>query len=107
MKKNFEMVRGDSLIFTFEVENLNEDLVSCYFSCKKDIDDPEYVFQKTLEDGIQKVEENKYKVRVAPLDTKELEIGSYIYDLQIGVEEDIFTVMTGQLKIEKEITEEN
>lgn len=106
MKKDFKMIRGDSLIFTFEVEDLNEDLVSCYFSCKQDIEDDEYIFQKTLEDGIEKVEENKYRVRVAPLDTKELEIGNYIYDLQIGVGEDIFTVMIGQLKIEKEITEE-
>lgn len=107
MKKNFEMIRGDSLIFTFEIEELNDDLSSCYFSCKKDIDDESYTFQKYLDNGIEKVEENKYKVRIAPDDTKTLDIGNYIYDLQIGVGEDIFTVMTGQLKIGKEITEES
>lgn len=106
MKKNLDMIRGDTLIFTFEIEGLNEDLDSCYFSCKKNIDDESYTFQKSLEDGITKEEVGKYKVRIAPNDTHDINIGNYIYDLQIGIDEDIYTIMSGQLRIEKEITEE-
>lgn len=106
MKKNLTMIRGDTLAFTFEVEGLQEDLGSCYFSCKKTIDDENYTFQKSLENGITKVETGKYKVRIAPSDTHNLELGNYIYDLQIGIGEDIYTIMLGPLSIEKEITEE-
>ena len=106
MKKNFEIIRGDTLIFTIEIENLTEDLASCYFSCKKNIDDVTYTFQKSLDNGIEKVETGKYKIRVAPADTKTKDIGQYIYDLQIGIGEDIYTVMTGTFTINKEITEQ-
>ena len=106
MKKNFEIIRGDTLIFTITIENLEQDLDSCYFSCKKTIDDETYSFQKSLGNGIEKVETEKYKVRVAPEDTKSLEVGHYIYDLQIGIGEDIYTIMTGPFVINKEITEQ-
>lgn len=106
MKKNLNMIRGDTLAFTFEIEGLEEDLNSCYFSCKKKISDPEYTFQKSLENGITKVEQGKYKVRIAPGDTHNIETGEYLYDLQIGIGSDIYTVMTGPLTIEKEITGE-
>jgi hypothetical protein len=101
------MIRGDTLIFTFTIENLEEDLTSCYFSCKKTIDDEYYTFQKSLEDGIEKIDTGKYKVRIAPADTREEDVGEYLYDLQIGIGEDIFTIMTGPLRINKEITEES
>lgn len=107
MKKNLNMIRGDTFNFTFEIENLDEALDSCYFSCKKNIDDATYTFQKNLNDGITQIETNKYKVRIAPNDTHDIEVGKYIYDLQIGIGEDIYTIMSGQLIIEKEVTEES
>lgn len=105
MQKNLSLIRGDTLAFTFEVEGLTDSLNSCYFSCKKNIDDLDYVFQKSLDNGITK-EDNKYKVRIAPEDTKTKPIGDYLYDLQIGIGADIYTVMTGSLTIKKEITGE-
>lgn len=106
MKKNLNMIRGDTLAFMFEVEGLTESLNSCYFSCKKNLSDNEYIFQKKLDEGITPVEGNKYKVRIAPNDTHDIEVGNYLYDLQIGIGEDIYTIMSGQLNIEKEITGE-
>lgn len=106
MKKNFDMIKGDTLAFVFEIENLNEDLVSCYFSCKKNSKNVEYAFQKSLNNGITKIETGKYKVRVAPEDTKTLSTGKYYYDLQIGIGEDIYTILTGQIYINEEITGE-
>ena len=44
-----------------------------------------------LKSDVEKVETGKYKIRVAPDDTKTIETGNYYYDLQIGVNDDIFT----------------
>ena len=106
MKKNLNMIRGDTFSFTVEIENLNEALDSCYFSCKKSINDENYTFQKSLNDGITMIETNKYKIRIDPNDTHDIEVGTYIYDLQIGIGYDIYTIMSGSLIIEKEVTEE-
>lgn len=109
MDKNLKMVRGDTFSFGIEYafdDKSKQDLDTCYFSCKKNADDENYVFQKLIGTGISKVGDNQYRVRVAPADTEGLDIGNYFYDLQIGLNNDIFTVLKGILKIEREITEE-
>lgn len=103
---NLTMTRGDTLAFAVEIGGLNQDLSTAYFSCKKELSDESYAFQKTLTNGISKVETGKYRVRVAPTDTKNLELGEYYYDLQIGVNSDIFTILQGRLTITYEVTEE-
>lgn len=104
-KYNLDMVRGDTLAFGFELENIT-DVDTAHFSVKKAVTDTEYVFQKTIGNGIEKVEDGKYSVRVAPSDTHDLEIGAYYFDLQIGVNGDIFTILNGKLNIEADITRE-
>lgn len=103
--KNFNlcMVRGDTLAFSFEIEGINS-LDTAYFSCKANADDEEYVFQKSLSDGISNVESSKYRVRVAPEDTSDIEVGSYYYDLEIGANSDIYTILKGTLKVEQDVT---
>lgn len=100
---NLCMVRGDTLAFSFEVEGIDT-LDTAYFSCKANADDENYVFQKSLIDGISLVETGKYRVRVAPTDTKDIEVGSYYYDLEIGVNSDIYTILKGVLKVEQDVT---
>ena len=100
---NLCMVRGDTLAFSFEVEGIDS-LETAYFSCKANADDTEYVFQKSLTDGISLVETGKYRVRVAPEDTSNIEVGSYYYDLEIGANSDIFTILKGILKVEQDVT---
>lgn len=106
MDKNLTMVRGDTLAFGMELVDLNQDLDTCYFSCKKDATDENYIFQKYLGSGIEKVTTNKYRIRVAPADTEEIDVGNYYYDLQIGVNGDVYTIIRGILKIEWEVTGE-
>lgn len=103
---NLAMVRGDTFAFGVEIEGLNQDLDTAYFSCKKSAKDTNYIFQKTIADGISKAATGKYRVRVAPADTKDIDAGSYRYDLQIGVNGDIFTVLKGELAITEDITRE-
>lgn len=103
--ENMKMIRGDTLAFGFEVEGVT-DIDKVHFSVKKTQNDGTYILQKTLNNGIEKIEDGKYSVRVAPSDTHDLEAGTYYYDLQLGVNGDIFTVLYGALQIEADITRE-
>lgn len=111
MNDNYiKMVRGTTLSFGFEVVDENgvpftQDIEHVYFACRKNNTD-EYAFRKSLVDGIDKVDVGKYRVRVAPEDTRNLEIGKYLYDLQIGLNGDVFVLMRGVLELEEEINKE-
>ena len=107
MNKNIKMVRGDTFSFGIEYafdDESSQDLETCYFSCKKNPNDEEYIFQKSLSDGISKVSNGKYRVRVAPEDTEDVEVGNYLYDLEFGLNGDIFTIIKGILTIENDVT---
>ena len=103
---NLAMMRGDTFAFGVEIEDLDQDLDSAYFSCKTSARSAGYIFQKTLGNGISKISTGKYRVRVAPEDTANCDAGSYRYDLQIGVNGDIYTVLKGELTISEDITRE-
>lgn len=115
-KTNLEMIRGDTLSFGVEIEYSRlhgrsvepQKLETAYFTVKKDYDDNEEVIRKSLEHGIMylKTEHNKayYVVRVAPEDTEGVEEGNYYYDLQIGLNSDIFTVLYGILTVYNDVT---
>lgn len=107
MYNNMKMVRGDTLSFAIQYtfdEKTIQDLDTCYFSCKKNSDDEEYIFQKSLNDGISKVADGQYRIRIAPEDTEDIEVGNYFYDLEIGLNGDKFTVLNGILRIEADVT---
>ena len=111
MRKNFEIVKGDTLAFAVEI-GFDEDPVDAdemLFTVKRNADDDADIFQKRLKHGIEKVAKvgNKlyYRVRASPLDTRSLEVGLYQYDLEIHVNGDIFTILNGLLIVENEITE--
>lgn len=104
--KNITMTRGDTLSFNVEVMDANGDPMtvdSADFTCKKLGADDSNVFRKSLGTGISQLEDCLV-VRVAPEDTREVEVGRYFYDLQLGVGSDIFTVMKGVLEIEQDVT---
>ena len=110
MKTNFELIRGDTLSFAFEVEfdEAPQKLEKADFTCKTNFDDDETLFHKELGKGINfaKQDGNKlyYIVRVAPEDTKNIEAGMYYYDLSIELNGDVFTILNGALKIEEDVT---
>lgn len=104
IKKDISLPRGDTFAFGFEAADLGQDLDEAYFSCKLNADDTEYVFQKTIGDGITKESTGKYRIRVAPEDTAELEVTDYAYDFRIVVNNDVATVMSGALKLSQEVT---
>lgn len=102
--ENIIMIRGDTVAFGMEIDGLNEDLDFCYFTCKENYTDAENLFQKSLGDGIEKIETGKYSIRIAPEDTKDAEAGMYFYDLTLGVNGDVFTVKNGVFCIKWDVT---
>ena len=99
------MVRGDTLALNVTMEDATP--TSMYFSAKRDYKDEAYAFQKSMEDGITLISAGKYRVRVAPEDTEDLAVGKYVYDLQVGVGSDIYTVIGGTLKLENDVTRDD
>lgn len=110
MKQNFEVVKGDTFTIGIEIEfdDSPQKIDNAYLTCKSGSDD-KILFQKLLSNGISFIKQdgNKmyYRVRVEPNDTKKLEVGRYYYDLEIRTNGDVYTLLRGILKIEKEITE--
>ena len=104
--KNICMVRGDTLAFGIEIDGLEQDLDTVFFTCKANYDDTDAnaVFKKSLGSGIEKVSDGQYRVRVAPEDTANVDPGMYYYDLELGVNSDIFTVLRGTLRINWDVT---
>ena len=104
---NLSMVRGDTFSFDVVLSELDSSSIrSIYFTVKKKATDEAVVFQKSLGNGVTLVEEGTYRVRVAPEDTDGVAAGRYSYDLQIGVENDVYTVLMGALKIVQDVTGE-
>ena len=101
---NMSMIRGDTLAFAVEIAGLEQNLEVAKFSCKKNYSSRDYAFQKTLNDGITKICDDKYRVRVAPEDTADLAIGDYVYDLEIRVNGDVYTIMKGRLRLIEDVT---
>ena len=105
--QNLSMVRGDTLSFDVRLSDLDGATISSlYFTVKKKASDEVFIFQKSLTDGISKVDDTTYRVRVAPEDTNGVVTGKYAYDLQIGVGTDIYTLLMGSLTIIQDVTSE-
>ncbi len=103
---NITMTKGDTLSFNIFVTDSNGNAVtvdSADFTCKKLATDEVNVFRKSLNAGISQDEEC-LTVRVAPQDTQNVDAGLYFYDCQIGVEDDVFTILKGILTIEQDVT---
>jgi len=112
MRTNFRMeaeyitmVRGNTLSFNIILPNLDT-LDTAYLTIKKDLESDEALVQKSLGIGIYQLEEGLYVVRIAPEDTYNLDVGKYYYDLQVGVNGEVFTVKTGILELIYDVTRE-
>ena len=108
-KNDIRHVKGDTYSSALTIENLGQALDNAYFTCRDSLNDnSQALFVKSLSSGITQVEydeENdirKYAIRIAPADTEDLQSGTYYYDLEIGVNSDIFTIMKGKFIIEQD-----
>lgn len=106
-KQTLTMIRGDTFSFDLQLSDYNNEIVtSVKFTAKREATDDEFIFQESLENGgvTRLEEEGSFRVRVAPADTDGVEGGLYVYDLEIGLGNDIYTVLMGPLKIIQDVT---
>ena len=104
---NLEMTKGDTFSFGVEIDDLGQEIESAYFTVKNNYDDEDFVFQRTLGNGIllDKIEGDNYtySVRIAPENTENLEPKKYYYDFVIRLNDDVFTILKGILDIEFDV----
>lgn len=104
--ENITMIKGDTLSFNVEVFDQSGapmTVDTAYFTVKKNINSADIAFQLSMNSGITYVDD-LLVVRVPPSATDTLEAGRYYYDLQLGVDDDIYTPMIGILTIEQDVT---
>lgn len=108
-EKYIRMIRGDTLSFGIQItDELNrpfkQELDYANFTCKSNNALNKYLFKKTLGNGITKTGTGEYVVRVAPSDTQHVKPGKYFFDLEIGVNGDVFTLLFGFIEIAQDTT---
>lgn len=104
------MVKGDTLSFGISIiDNNGEplDVDGATFVAKKNYNDVSAVFEKTLSDGITRLDAGVYSVRVAPADTADNEAGRYYYGFRVMIGNDVYTLMRGVLELEPEVLSED
>lgn len=84
MLKVFQVKRGATFSFIVTFKNLNQDVASMTFGIKEDYDKT-MLIEKTLGNGITKIDDNKYKVDFSYTDIIGLEAGMYVYDLRYTI----------------------
>lgn len=114
IKRDIEMIRGDTLSFAFQVQGLKgQEPTKVQFSCKESLEDTTYLFDVSLADTIdirsydEASDTFTYVVRIPPEKTKRVEPGRYYYDLELYCNGDVITLMIGRIQIDYQVTGEN
>lgn len=84
MLKVFSVKRGSTFSFIVTFKNLNQDVTTMDFGIKEDYGLP-MLIEKSIGDGITKIETGKYKVDFSTTDILSLDAGMYIYDLRYTI----------------------
>lgn len=106
--KYITMVKGDTLSFGIELADETGspvDITDAVFVARKTYNATASVFEKTLGNGITKVDDGIYSVRVAPEDTADNDAGRYYYQFKVMKNSDVYTIMRGIIELEPEVEE--
>ena len=113
-RNNIRHCKGDTYSSGLVIEGLGQTVGSIYFTCRENLNDnASILFQSGLNNGISLVEYDeekdirKYAIRIAPSKTKNLQSGTYYYDLEVSVNSDVFTIMKGKFILEQDSTRED
>ncbi len=107
---SLSMIRGDTETLTVACQNTAGEAVPfvdgdiVYFTVKKSVRDEEKALQKIVTDFL----EGEAIIEIYPEDTKHLNFGKYVYDVQLTkANGDIFTIVPASgFSIEGEVTYE-
>ena len=104
LNQNFTLVRGDSLQFRLNFIDTETEPDALYFTLKDKSSDTTVIFQKSLDNGIEKVEDQiSYDFYITHNDTKDLKINNYIYQILSLYGSDYETLVEGKLIITPEV----
>lgn len=84
MLKVFQVKRGATFSFIVTFKNLNQDVATMTFGLKEDYDKT-MLIEKTLGNGITKIDIGKYKVDFSYTDIIGIEAGMYVFDLRYTI----------------------
>lgn len=102
---NITMTRGDTFAFDCGMSSdIASSVDSVFLTVKSKPANMSYIFQKTFDDGIRKKDDKTFRFRIAPEDTESLTPGKYYYDIQLNIGDDVYTPLSGILKILQDVT---
>lgn len=104
VNQNFTLTRGDALQFRINFLNATSLPDNMYLTVKDKSSDTTAVLQLQLDDGITKVQDDDaYDVFIPSLDTEDLELLNYIYQVSTLYGSDYETIIEGKLVITPEV----
>ena len=101
--------RGDTKVLKFQRKNeegvIETEAKELYFTVKENSNKQNYLFQKTLNDGITfNTEDFYYRITIYPSDTDNLYYGTYLYDIEVKEDDYVKTIDLGELVVKEEAT---
>ena len=104
VNQNFTVVRGDALQFRINFVDATALPDNIYLNVKDKSSDTTSVLQLQLNDGIEKVEDqDSYDVFIPSMDTEEMQLLNYIYQVSTLYGSDYETIIEGKLVITPEV----
>lgn len=103
MTKNFIIKKGDEFSFTVTFKNLTKEPSIILFGLKHFINQEEYDYYLSIGNGIEKISDYEYSVRLSGDDTDKLSYDNYCYDLRFKVNETVKTPLGGKLLINETV----
>lgn len=105
MLRIFAIKQGDQFSFTVTFTNLQEDLTTFELGVKKEYTDTAMLIEKSLGNGITKINTGKYRIDFTPAETAALEPNYYVYDLRMTLGSTVYTPLYGYLMIQETVFE--
>lgn len=103
MLRVFSVKKGDTFSFTVTFKNLSVDLDTFVFGVKTNYNDVDYIIEKSLGHGIEKVSTGKYRIDISADESDDLNPDQYIYDLRFTLGTVVSTPLSGYLNIEESV----
>ena len=104
VNQNFTVTRGNALQFRINFVDATALPDKIYLNVKDKSSDTTSVLQLQLNDGIEKVEDmDSYDVFIPSMDTEDLELLNYIYQISTVYGSDYETIVEGKLVITPEV----
>lgn len=103
------ITRGDTKVLKFQRKNedgvIETEAKELYFTVKENSNKQNYLFQKTLDNGITfNTEDFYYRITINPSDTDNLYYGIYQYDIEVKEDNYVKTIDLGEFVIKEEVT---